>query len=104
MDRTVVKKITRKARASGAEPRRDKTVRRSRAVESRRAADRGGSRPANDQLTNELDMTEIPASVEANLQNAHAPVDEDMPGAEMDLAGKDSELPGGALPLVEGDV
>src|SRR3954451_22967446 len=103
MDRTLVKKMTRRARASGAEPRRDKTGRRSgRAGEARRGADRGTPRPANDQLGNEVDMTEMPAMVEANLQH---PPEEEMPGINvgMELAGKDGPLPG-AEPLVEADV
>jgi RNA polymerase primary sigma factor len=105
MDRTLVKKtMTRRPRASGAEPRRDKTTRRSGRAGDRRAAGRVSTRPVSDQLGNELEVTGLPEVVDAGAARVATDVDDVLPGMELELAGKDVEVPGAIEPLAEADV
>jgi RNA polymerase primary sigma factor len=93
MDRTVVKKMTRRSRPSGPEPRRDKNLRRSgRSAETRRGAGRP-AQPANDQTSRDL-IAPIPGLVDSSL---HAPGEDEMPNVDMDLAGKEPEMVAAAL-------
>jgi RNA polymerase primary sigma factor len=92
MDRTVVKKMTRRSRPSGPEPRRDKNLRRSgRSGEPRRGAVRAAPQPANDQT---ILGGPVPGGVEAGM---HGPGEDELTNVDMDLAGKEPEIVTGAL-------
>jgi RNA polymerase sigma factor (sigma-70 family) len=97
----VVKKMTRRSRPSGPEPRRDKNVRRGRSPEPRRGASRAAPQPANDQMGSDLEMAGVPPMAEANMQSPGAG-DDEMPTVDMDLAGKEPEMAAGIEPTADG--